>query len=90
MMFADWADRYRLLSGKSAAEPGNGKLLARRTSKGGDEPAFNQLARTAHCVHAAKGAQVGGTEAGNNWIGYIIHMAPGPMMAVSPTVELAA
>ena len=36
-----------------------------------------------------KGAQVGGTEAGNNWIGYIVHMAPGPMMAVSPTVELA-
>ncbi|SMG63702.1 phage terminase large subunit (GpA), partial [methanotrophic bacterial endosymbiont of Bathymodiolus sp.] len=36
-----------------------------------------------------KGAQVGGTEAGNNWIGYVIHMAPGPMMAVSPTVEMA-
>lgn len=36
-----------------------------------------------------KGAQIGGTECGNNWIGYVIHMAPGPMMAVSPTVELA-
>ena len=36
-----------------------------------------------------KGAQVGGTEAGNNWIGYVIHIAPGPMMAVSPTVEMA-
>jgi phage terminase large subunit GpA-like protein len=36
-----------------------------------------------------KGAQIGGTEAGNNWIGYIIHIAPGPMMAVSPTVDLA-
>jgi hypothetical protein len=29
------------------------------------------------------------TEAGNNWIGYVIHQAPGPMMAVAPTVELA-
>ena len=29
------------------------------------------------------------TEAGNNWIGYVIHHAPGPMLAVQPTVELA-
>jgi phage terminase large subunit GpA-like protein len=36
-----------------------------------------------------KGAQIGGTECGNCWIGYVIHQAPGPMMAVSPTVELA-
>jgi phage terminase large subunit GpA-like protein len=36
-----------------------------------------------------KAAQVGATEAGNNWIGYVIHHAPGPMLAVQPTVELA-
>ena len=36
-----------------------------------------------------KGAQIGGTECGNNWIGYVIHQAPGPMMAVQPTVEMA-
>jgi phage terminase large subunit GpA-like protein len=36
-----------------------------------------------------KGAQIGGTECGNNWMGYIIHQAPGPMMAVQPTVEMA-
>ena len=36
-----------------------------------------------------KAAQVGATEAGNNWIGYVIHYAPGPMLAVQPTVELA-
>jgi phage terminase large subunit GpA-like protein len=36
-----------------------------------------------------KGSQIGGTEAGNNWIGYIVHQAPGPMMAVQPTVEMA-
>lgn len=35
-----------------------------------------------------KGAQIGGTEAGNNWIGYIIDQAPGPMMVVQPTVEM--
>jgi len=36
-----------------------------------------------------KGAQIGGTECGNNWIGYVIHQAPGPMMAIQPTVEMA-
>ena len=36
-----------------------------------------------------KGAQIGGTECGNCWVGYVIHQAPGPMMAVAPTVELA-
>src|SRR6267154_6164776 len=36
-----------------------------------------------------KGAQVGGTECGNNWIGYVVHQAPGPMLSVQPTVEMA-
>lgn len=35
-----------------------------------------------------KGAQIGGTEAGNNWIGYIIDRAPGAMLVVQPTVEM--
>lgn len=36
-----------------------------------------------------KGAQIGATECGNNWIGYVIDHAPGPMMAVMPTVDTA-
>ena len=36
-----------------------------------------------------KSAQVGFTKAAINWIGYVIHHAPGPMLAVQPTVELA-
>jgi phage terminase large subunit GpA-like protein len=40
-------------------------------------------------VSFMKAAQVGATEAGNNWIGFVIHHAPGPMLAVLPTVELA-
>ncbi len=35
------------------------------------------------------GAQIGKTECGNNWIGYVIHRAPGPMLMVQPTVEVA-
>lgn len=36
-----------------------------------------------------KGAQIGGSEIGNNWTGYNIDYAPGPMMIVQPTVDLA-
>jgi Asp-tRNA(Asn)/Glu-tRNA(Gln) amidotransferase A subunit family amidase len=32
---------------------------------------------------------VGATEAGNCFIGFVMHHAPGPMLAVQPTVELA-
>ena len=32
-----------------------------------------------------KGAQLGLTELGNNWIGYIIDMNPGPVIMVMPT-----
>jgi phage terminase large subunit GpA-like protein len=36
-----------------------------------------------------KGAQIGATESGLNWIGYVIHQAPGPMLLVQPTVDMA-
>ena len=36
-----------------------------------------------------KSAQVGATTAGDNWLGYIIHLSPGPVIAVQPTIELA-
>ena len=36
-----------------------------------------------------KGAQVGGSETGNNWIGYIIDQEPGPAMLVEPSVDMA-
>lgn len=36
-----------------------------------------------------KGAQIGATESGLNWIGYVVHQAPGPMLSVQPTVDMA-
>ena len=35
------------------------------------------------------GAQVGKTECGNNWIGEVISHAPGPMLMVQPTLDMA-
>lgn len=84
---SEWADKYRFLSAKSASEPGRW-----RTSR---TPYLKEImdclspSSATQRVVFMKGAQIGGTECGNNWIGYVIHQAPGPMMAVSPTVELA-
>ena len=82
-----WADSHRLLSPRGANEAGRW-----RTSR---TPYLREImdalspAHPAQRVVVMKGAQIGATEAGNNWIGYVIHHAPGPMLAVQPTVELA-
>ena len=84
---SEWADRYRKLSGKAAAEPGPW-----RTDR---TPYLREImdslspASPVERVVVMKGAQLGFTEAGNNWVGYVIHKSPGPMMVVQPTVELA-
>ena len=36
-----------------------------------------------------KGSQLGGTEAGNNWLGYVMHHSPGPTLVLRPTVDEA-
>ena len=36
-----------------------------------------------------KGTQLGFTELGNNWFGYVADASPGPMMMIFPTSELA-
>ena len=46
-------------------------------------------AHPAERVVVMAGAQIGKTECGNNWIGYVIHRSPGPMLMVQPTVEVA-
>jgi hypothetical protein len=78
---------FRVLSAKSAAEPG--RWRTQRTPYLQEIMDCLSVSSPVQRVVFMKGAQVGGTEAGNNWIGYVIHMAPGPMMAVSPTVEMA-
>jgi len=84
---SEWSDAYRVLSPKSAAEPG--RWRTERTPY--LREIMDQLSphTRARRIVFMKGAQIGGTEAGNNWIGYVIHMAPGPIMAVAPTVEMA-
>ncbi len=84
---SDWADRHRMLSTRAAAEAGR-----YRTSR---TPYMREImddlspASPVERVVLMKAAQTGATEAGNNFIGYVIHQAPGPILAVQPTVELA-
>lgn len=82
-----WADNYRFLSQRAAAEPGRW-----RTSR---TPYLREIMRelSLHSntqeIYFMKGAQVGGSECGLNWIGYVIDHVPGPMLVVQPTVDLA-
>ena len=86
MTVSEWADQHRWLSSLSA-EPG--RYSTART------PYLREIMDALSTGHPAqrisfmKAAQVGATEAGNNWIGYVIHHAPGPMLAVMPSIELA-
>jgi phage terminase large subunit GpA-like protein len=87
LTISQWADKYRTLSQRASSEPGPWRT---------DRTPY--LREIMDCLSPSsliertvfmKGAQIGGTECGNNWIGYVIHQAPGPMMAVQPTVEMA-
>src|SRR5580704_6150996 len=87
LTISQWADRYRALSQRASAE--SGPWRTERTP---------YLREIMDCLSPSspvertvfmKGAQIGGTGYGNNWIGYTIHQAPGPMMAIQPTVEMA-
>ena len=86
MSVSDWADANRILSQTASSEPG--KFRTSRTPY--LREIMDALSPTSKYekVVFMKGAQIGGTEAGNNWIGYIIDQAPGPMLVVQPTVEM--
>jgi phage terminase large subunit GpA-like protein len=76
-----------MLSSKASAEPGRW-----RTSRTPYLRAIMDCLSPTSAVERVvfmKAAQLGATEMGSNWIGYVIHHAPGPMMAVWPTVDMA-
>ena len=83
----EWANEYRFLSSVSSSEPG--KWQTERT------PYLQEIMDCLSPKHPCervvfmKGAQVGGTECGNNWMGFCVCNAPGPMLIVNPTTETA-
>lgn len=83
---SEWADLHRRLDSKVSAEPG-----LYRTSR---TPYLKEIADTLSVFNPVKkvvimkAAQIGATELGNNFIGYIIDNAPGPVLMVQPTDEM--
>ena len=80
---SEWADANRVLSGEGSAEAG-----AWKTSR---TPYLREIMDAlsedspARKVVFMKSSQVGGTEAGSNWLGYIMAHAKGPVAVVMPT-----
>jgi phage terminase large subunit GpA-like protein len=84
---SEWADRHRWLSSRASAEPGRYRTV--RTPYMREIMDALSPGSPLQRVVLMKAAQVGATEAGNCFIGFVMHHAPGPMLAVQPTVELA-
>ena len=84
---SEWADRHRELSMRASAEPGRWRTARTPYLR----EIMDQLSPQSpyEIVVLMKGSQTGGSEMGNNFLGYIIHHAPGPAMMVLPTVEMA-
>lgn len=82
-----WADANRMLSQKASAEPG--RWRTERTPYLREIMDEMSPSSPAQRVVFMAGAQVGKSETGNNWLGYVIHHAPGPMLLVQPTVDTA-
>jgi phage terminase large subunit GpA-like protein len=84
---SQWADRYRMLSTRMASE--SGRYRTERV------PYLREVMDALSPQHPArkivfmKAAQVGATESGNNWLGYIMHWSPAPVLAVWPTLDTA-
>jgi phage terminase large subunit GpA-like protein len=82
-----WADEFRMLPSKGAAAPG--KYRSSRTPY--MRAPMDDLSATSPVeeIILMAAAQTGKSESGNNWVGYVIDNAPGPMMLVQPTVDNA-
>jgi phage terminase large subunit GpA-like protein len=84
---SEWSDANRVLTTRSAAEPGPYSTARTPYLRAimDDLSVGSPILR----VVFKKCAQIGASEVGNCWIGYLVDQAPGPILMVQPTVELA-
>lgn len=83
---SQWAEQYRILDAKSAAMPGAWSNSVTPYLVGIMDEFNNYETET---IIFCKPTQVGGTEAAQNMIGYIVMQDPSPTMIVYPTDTLA-
>jgi phage terminase large subunit GpA-like protein len=81
----EWADEHRYLSSRGASEPG--KYRSARTPYLREIMDALSVTSPAKRVVFMKSAQIGATEAGNNWLGYCIHRVPGSFMMVQAGLD---
>ncbi|MCP3916154.1 MAG: phage terminase large subunit family protein [bacterium] len=86
---SEWADQYRILSRMAAAE-GGALWRTLRTPYLREPMDCLSATHPVTDVTLMTGAQIGKTETANNWIGYIIHLNPGPTMLVAQDKDAAA
>jgi phage terminase large subunit GpA-like protein len=80
---SEWADAHRMLSGVGSSEVGNWRTSRTPYLR----EIMDQLSEhsPAQLVVFMKPTQVGGTEVGGNWLGYIMDHAKGPTAVAMPT-----
>ncbi len=83
---SQWADRFRILSSKGSGEPG--RWSTDRTPYLREIMDCLSTTSPVQRVVMMTGAQIGKTEVGLNWIGYVMEHAPAPMLVVTPTLEV--
>lgn len=84
LTMSEWADKYRVLSRESSAEPGQW-----RTDRA---PYLREImdtisGREYQDITILKCSQSGGTEVLNNAVGYYIDQEPSPMLMIQPNVK---
>ena len=86
MTVSEWAEKYRVLESKSSAMPGpwNNNVTPYLVDVMNE---FNNY--ETEKIIFAKPTQIGGTEALQNIVGYIVSQDPAPTMIVYPTETLA-
>ena len=84
----EWSDKYRVLSSRGSSEPG--RFRSARTPyliEPMQELSTESLTQRVVLMFAS---QLGKTESMNNWTGYCIDYAPGALLLVQPTLQMAA
>tara|TARA_R100001510_G_scaffold57458_1_gene65593 strand:+ start:1935 stop:3815 length:1881 start_codon:yes stop_codon:yes gene_type:complete len=84
---SQWSDTYRVLSSKSSSEAG--KWRTERTPYLKEPMDCLSTDNSIQRVVLQFASQTGKTEAGSNWLGYVISHSPGSMLMIQPTLEMA-
>lgn len=87
MTVSEWADAHRILSGKGSAEKGQWRTV--RTPYLKEPMDCLSPSSPVRRVVLMFASQMGKTEVVLNWLGSIIHLWPGPVLLVQPTLDMA-